>query len=115
MLRRDPAGGYPSGMAAEGGRTATMGMIERGPRGFTIMDVMITAGIIACATAMVVPAAMCRLDRTKELESRIDALYCANVRAGRSFAVADAYRRWYDVDEGEAREILVQLGHRASG
>ncbi|MGM0385836.1 MAG: phosphoribosyltransferase, partial [Actinomycetota bacterium] len=31
-----------------------------------------------------------------------DAVYCANLRGGARFAVADAYRRWSDVDEAEA-------------
>ncbi len=31
-----------------------------------------------------------------------DALYCANIRRGASFAVASAYERWADVDEKDA-------------
>jgi predicted phosphoribosyltransferase len=46
----------------------------------------------------------------EELAARVDALYCANVRAGFGFAVADAYRHWCDVDESEAREILARSG-----
>jgi putative phosphoribosyl transferase len=33
-------------------------------------------------------------------------IYCANVRRGFGFAVADAYKSWFDVDEAEAAEIL---------
>lgn len=33
-------------------------------------------------------------------------LFCANIRSGWSFAVADAYQRWYDLDETEILEIL---------
>ena len=36
----------------------------------------------------------------------VDALYCANVRSGWSFAVAEAYRQWSDVDEEQVRRIL---------
>ncbi len=36
----------------------------------------------------------------------VEGLYCANVRGGWSFAVADAYRKWHDVDEEEARCLL---------
>ena len=32
----------------------------------------------------------------------VDALYCANIRGGASFAVASAYERWADVDEKDA-------------
>jgi putative phosphoribosyl transferase len=35
-----------------------------------------------------------------------ETLYCANVRTGCSFAVADAYKNWYDVTEDEAAQIL---------
>jgi len=42
----------------------------------------------------------------KELERKVDAIYCANVRSGWSFAVADAYKNWRDVSETEALEIL---------
>ena len=36
----------------------------------------------------------------------VDDIYCANVRRGFGFAVADAYKNWSDVDEGEALKIL---------
>jgi len=36
----------------------------------------------------------------------VRAVYCANLRGGWSFAVADAYRRWYDVSEEEVVAIL---------
>ncbi len=36
----------------------------------------------------------------------VDALYCANVRSGWSYAVAAAYRQWSDVDEEEVRRLL---------
>ncbi len=36
----------------------------------------------------------------------VDAVYVANLRSGPVFAVADAYRRWRDVTEEEARRIL---------
>lgn len=35
-------------------------------------------------------------------------LYCANVRGGWSFAVADAYQDWYDVDDAEVSRLLAQ-------
>jgi predicted phosphoribosyltransferase len=41
-----------------------------------------------------------------ELLSMVEAIYCANLRLGFSFAVADAYKNWYDVDEDEAAQIL---------
>ena len=39
-----------------------------------------------------------------------DRVYCANVRAGGDFAVADAYVIWRDIFEPEAEQILVDFG-----
>jgi Predicted phosphoribosyltransferases len=36
----------------------------------------------------------------------VHAIYCANVRGGISFAVADAYQHWLDVTEAEVMDIL---------
>lgn len=42
-----------------------------------------------------------------ELVSKhVDELVCLNVRETAMFAVADAYKGWYDLDEGEVIEIL---------
>jgi predicted phosphoribosyltransferase len=43
------------------------------------------------------------------LAQMADAIYCANVRSGVSFAVADAYQRWTDVSEDEVMNILTRL------
>jgi len=32
----------------------------------------------------------------------VDRLYCANIRSGSSFAVADAYKKWHDLNDNEA-------------
>lgn len=37
-------------------------------------------------------------------------VFCANIRGGPRFAVADAYARWRDVDESEAAAILERFG-----
>ncbi len=39
----------------------------------------------------------------------VDLLVCPNVRGGLSFAVADAYVNWYDVEEPEVLELLAGL------
>jgi predicted phosphoribosyltransferase len=33
-------------------------------------------------------------------------VHCLNIRGGSSFAVADAYKSWYDVTEEEALAVL---------
>lgn len=41
-----------------------------------------------------------------EIATLVDLVYCANLRQGWSFAVAEAYRNWSDVSEKEVMEIL---------
>lgn len=43
------------------------------------------------------------------LSHRVDSVYCANVRSGIRFAVADAYERWRDVGEEEAARLLWRI------
>lgn len=40
------------------------------------------------------------------LASDVDEIYCANIRAGKYFAVAEAYAHWSDVGEDEVTSIL---------
>jgi len=42
----------------------------------------------------------------------VEAIYCPNVRSGPSFAVADAYEQWSDVDEQEVTRILHEFEDR---
>ena len=50
------------------------------------------------------------LDRTAQaLLPLVDLLVCPNLRGGHSFAVAEAYENWYDVDQKEVLELLAGL------
>jgi len=40
------------------------------------------------------------------LASEVDEIVCLNVRSGPIYAVADAYKNWYDLTDGEVLEIL---------
>ena len=42
----------------------------------------------------------------ERISALVDEIHCANVRSGRSFAVADAYREWTDLDDATVVEIL---------
>lgn len=42
----------------------------------------------------------------ESIAGEVDTLYCANIRGGYHFAVADAYERWSDVDEEELASLL---------
>lgn len=43
------------------------------------------------------------------LDDQVNTIYCANLRGGYSFAVADAYEHWTDVTEEEVMEIIQQF------
>jgi len=45
-------------------------------------------------------------DAVARIAGAVDEVHCANVRCGRTFAVADAYERWADVDEDEVARLL---------
>lgn len=58
----------------------------------------------------IVVAVPTALDRTAEkLLPLVDLLVCPNLRGGLSFAVAEAYENWYDVDQQEVLELLAGL------
>jgi len=46
------------------------------------------------------------LQSLEKVAPEVDMVYCANVRSGWGFAVADAYQKWYDVTEEDVIEIL---------
>lgn len=46
--------------------------------------------------------------------SKVDAIFCPNIRSGWRYAVADAYERWSDVDESEVMKILERVWNAPS-
>ena len=72
--------------------------------GFT-MGVGVEAVRKAGAREIVVAVPTGHREAVRRIAKDAQAVYCANVRAGFSFAVADAYEHWYDVDETEALNI----------
>ena len=42
----------------------------------------------------------------KKISSLVDHLYCLNIREGSPYAVAEAYRNWYDLSDKEVLRIL---------
>lgn len=55
--------------------------------------------VVAVPTASASSAAL--------VSRQADLVVCLNIRSGRTFAVAEAYREWYDLDD---REVLEELG-----
>jgi len=49
----------------------------------------------------------------QDLLPEVDELICLNVRGGWSFAVAEAYENWYDLNEAEVLEIMASLEPQA--
>jgi len=49
------------------------------------------------------------------LGTDVDRIFCANVRAGLTFAVADAYVHWRDVDEDEALRLYTKYRGKPAG
>jgi len=45
----------------------------------------------------------------RRIAGKVEAIYCPNLRGGLSFAVADAYEHWRDLDEEEVKKILADF------
>jgi putative phosphoribosyl transferase len=50
------------------------------------------------------------LNTIEELSHSVDMIVCPNIRSGYSFAVADAYRDWYDLSREEVVSMLRRHG-----
>ena len=48
------------------------------------------------------------------ISKEADEVYCLNIRSGLSFAVADAYKTWYDVDDEEVMDYLKKAWNNPS-
>lgn len=73
--------------------------------GFTMLtavEAVKKAGIGSLNIA--VPTA--HMESLQRIVREVDAIYCANVRSGYFFAVADAYKKWYDIGEEELFEMI---------
>jgi putative phosphoribosyl transferase len=47
-----------------------------------------------------------RLESIRKIVDRAETVFCANIRSGRVFAVADAYKEWSDVNERSLLSVL---------
>ena len=79
--------------------------------GFT-MRVAVAALRNAGAGRIVVAVPTAYRHSAEMIAREVEALYCANIRGGLSYAVASAYRHWSDVAEEEVVKILEQLKTR---
>ena len=87
--------------------------------------VLVDDGLASGFTMLVAVAALRRLgagavmvavptghaEAVRRLAAEADRVCCANIRSGRPFAVASAYRQWHDVSETEAAALLKGFRH----
>lgn len=58
----------------------------------------------ALETIVAVPTAP--MKSIEKVASKVDAVFCLNIRTGPYFAVADAYRNWYDLSQQEVIDLI---------
>jgi putative phosphoribosyl transferase len=85
---------------------ATLILVDDGIAAGSTMRVALDALRRQGAGRVVVAVPTGHAQSVVEIARQADSLYCANVRGGWSFAVADAYENWDDVDEDEVARIL---------
>jgi len=76
--------------------------------GFTML-VAVEALKKADADQIIIAVPTAHWDAIRKVISDVDSLYCANLRSGWSFAVAEAYIKWSDVSEEEVMGILKRI------
>ena len=79
--------------------------------GFTLL-VGVEALRKAGASQIIVAVPTGHSNSVQMMADRVEAVYCGNIRHGWSFAVADAYRRWYDVSDEEVINVLRQFDQK---
>jgi len=73
--------------------------------GFTMLaSVAMAKNAKAKETAVAVPTAS--QSSIERILPEVNRIYCANIRTGPFFAVAEAYRNWYDLSKQEVLDIL---------
>lgn len=81
--------------------------------GFSML-VALRAAKLQRPRELIVAVPTASLSALRLVSSEADWITCLNVREGRAFAVADAYRRWYDLSPGEVVAILEAAGYYTS-
>jgi putative phosphoribosyl transferase len=76
--------------------------------GFTIL-VGVEALRKAGASQIIIAVPTGNSKSVQMMADHVEAVYCANIRHGWSFAVADAYEKWADVSDKEVMDIISTL------
>ena len=61
------------------------------------------------ATNVILAVPTAHSESVQMISEEVEAIYCPNLRSGPSFAVADAYEQWSDLDEEEVIRILKEF------
>ena len=88
----------------------TVILVDDGLAAGSTLRAAITAAKHQGARHIVVAVPTGHLQSVLSLAPEVDRLYCANIRGGLRYAVADAYQNWSDVSEEEVEAILERLG-----
>ncbi len=80
--------------------------------GFTLL-VALKALRKAGATEIILAVPTAHSESIQTILEGAEAIYCPNLRSGLSFAVADAYEQWADLDEQEVIKILREFKNGA--
>lgn len=83
-------------------------LIDDGLASGTTMEVTVRALRAKGASQIVVAVPTGHINAVHRIAAEVDKVYCPNIRTGYSFAVADAYKFWNDVDESDAIQLLHQ-------
>ena len=51
------------------------------------------------------------MDAISLIRNEVDRIFCLNIREGRTYAVADAYKNWYDLENEDVVTILKETGY----
>ena len=60
---------------------------------------------------LIVAVPTASMDALHRIRIEADRIVCLNIREGRTFAVADAYKQWYDLDNDDVVAILKEVGY----
>ena len=63
-------------------------------------------------SSIVVAVPTASTSAVKRLKGLVDRIVCPDIRGGRTFAVASAYRNWYDVSDAEVLDALKEFQER---
>lgn len=105
---------YRGEASSPGVRGARVVLVDEGLAWAPVLGVLAEALTAAGAGSVLVAVPTGLVDALGAMAADVEAVYCANLRQGPRFAVADAYRVWTSVGEAEVLRLL-QAGGGAGG